>query len=67
MNNNSSRLTEYLERIGFRGVPRPDLETLNELQRTHVRTVPFENLDVQLGRPVVVAGADVKVYGKAAE
>jgi len=54
LNNSSSRLTEYLERIGFRGVPRPDLETLNELQRTHVRTVPFENLDVQLGRPVVM-------------
>ena len=54
MNNNSSRLKEYLERIGFRGVPRPDLATLNELQRTHVRTVPFENLDVQLGRPIVM-------------
>lgn len=24
------------------------------MQRTHVRTVPFENLDVQLGRPVVM-------------
>jgi len=54
LNTNSSRLKEYLERIGFRGVPRPDLETLNELQRTHVRTVPFENLDVQLGRPVLM-------------
>jgi N-hydroxyarylamine O-acetyltransferase len=54
LNDHSSRLNEYLERIGFRGVPRPDLETLNELQRTHVRTVPFENLDVQLGRPVVM-------------
>ena len=54
MNSNSSRLKEYLERIGFRGVPRPDLATLNELQRTHVRTVPFENLDVQLGRPIVM-------------
>ena len=54
MNSNSSRLKEYLERIGFRGVQRPDLATLNELQRTHVRTVPFENLDVQLGRPIVM-------------
>ena len=54
MNDNSSRLKEYLERIGFRGVPRPDLATLSELQRTHVHTVPFENLDVQLGRPIVM-------------
>jgi N-hydroxyarylamine O-acetyltransferase len=54
LNGNSSRLTEYLERIGFQGIPRPDLATLNALQSTHVRTVPFENLDVQLGRPVVM-------------
>jgi N-hydroxyarylamine O-acetyltransferase len=54
LNTKSSGLKKYLERIGFQGVPRPDIETLNELQRTHVRTVPFENLDVQLGRPVVM-------------
>jgi len=54
LNGNSSRLEEYLARIGFRGAPRPDLATLNEMQRTHVRTVPFENLDVQLGRRVVM-------------
>ncbi len=54
MNDKSGRLKEYLGRIGFRGVPRPDLATLNELQRTHVRNVPFENLDVQLGRPIVM-------------
>jgi len=54
LNTNSSRLKEYLERIGFQGVPKPDLKTLNELQRTHVSNVPFENLDVQLGRPIVM-------------
>jgi N-hydroxyarylamine O-acetyltransferase len=42
----------YLERVGFSGTARPDLETLRELQHTHVRAVPFENLDVQLRRPV---------------
>jgi len=46
------RLAAYLERIGFHGIARPDLETLRELQRVHVRTVPFENLDVQFRRPV---------------
>jgi N-hydroxyarylamine O-acetyltransferase len=48
----SPKLAAYLERIGFYGTTRPDLETLRELQRTHVRAVPFENLDVQLHRPV---------------
>lgn len=47
-----NKLETYLERIGFRGSARPDLETLRALQSAHVRTVPFENLDVQLHRPV---------------
>jgi N-hydroxyarylamine O-acetyltransferase len=54
LSDNSGRLKDYLARIGFRGVPGPDLATLSELQRTHVRAVPFENLDVQLGRPIVM-------------
>jgi N-hydroxyarylamine O-acetyltransferase len=45
-------LAAYLERIGFRGQTRPDLDTLSELQRIHAHTVPFENIDVQLRRPV---------------
>jgi N-hydroxyarylamine O-acetyltransferase len=50
----SRALAAYLERIGFYGVARPDLQTLGDLQRAHVRTVPFENLDVQLRRPVTL-------------
>jgi len=42
----------YLDRIGFSGVPRPDLETLIDLHRRHLLAVPYENLDVQLGRPL---------------
>jgi N-hydroxyarylamine O-acetyltransferase len=49
---NLPKLAAYLERIGFYGTARPDLETLRRLQEVHVRTVPFENLDVQLRRPV---------------
>jgi N-hydroxyarylamine O-acetyltransferase len=45
-------LAAYLKRIGFSGAARPDLDTLRALQYTHVRNVPFENLDVQLRRPV---------------
>jgi N-hydroxyarylamine O-acetyltransferase len=48
----SPGLAAYLERIGFRGTARPDLHTLQSLQQCHVSNVPFENLDVQLRRPV---------------
>ena len=45
-------LSTYLERTGYRDIPRPDLPTLRGLLRSHALTVPFENLDVQLGRPL---------------
>lgn len=45
-------LREYLKRIGYRGTPRPDLPTLVELHRRHLLAIPYENLDVQLGRPI---------------
>ena len=45
-------LSSYLARIGFRRKPRPNAETLRLLQRAHALSVPFENLDVQLGRPL---------------
>ncbi len=36
----------YLDRIGFTAEARIDLDTLTALQRAHLSTVPFENLDV---------------------
>ena len=42
----------YLARIGWRGTLRPSLQTLAALLRAHMRAIPFENLDVLLGRPV---------------
>jgi N-hydroxyarylamine O-acetyltransferase len=45
-----SRLQQYLWRIGFEGQLIPTLVTLDALQRRHALNVPFENLDVQLGR-----------------
>lgn len=48
----SPLLAAYLQRIGFGGIARPDLVTLRRLQAAHVCTVPFENIDVQLRRPV---------------
>ncbi len=43
-------LAAYLTRVGFDAEPRPNLATLRRLHRAHVGTVPFENLDVMLGR-----------------
>ena len=45
-------LHDYLGRIGFQGVPRSDLATLRQIHRQHLAAIPYENLDVQLGRTV---------------
>jgi len=45
---------KYLQRIGFAGNPRPDLDTLIELHRTHLFSVPFENLDIHLGKEIIL-------------
>ena len=45
----------YLERIGYRGSREPTVETLKRLHRAHMLTVPFENLDIPLGRPIVLS------------
>lgn len=42
----------YLDRVGFTGTARPDLATLRALHRAHAFAISYENLDVQLGRPV---------------
>ena len=42
----------YLERIGFDRPVQADVETLFGLHRTHLLTVPFENLDIHLGKPI---------------
>ncbi len=43
-------LNAYLARIGFKGAPRVDLDTLTRLHEQHLRAIPYENLDVYLGR-----------------
>lgn len=42
----------YLDRIGLSAPIRPDLDSLEMLQRAHLSTVPFENLDVFARRAV---------------
>jgi len=46
-------LTAYLDRIGYTGPATPTLETLRRLHRAHLLTVPFENLDIPVGRKIV--------------
>ena len=47
-------LAAYLKRIGYDGPVRVDLATLGALHRAHLRAIPYENLDVQFGRPVTI-------------
>jgi len=44
--------SNYLARIGLQTKPQADLAGLRLLQDHHMRYVPFENLDVVLGRPL---------------
>jgi len=44
----------YLKRIHYDGSRIPTLANLIELHRTHLLNVPFENLDIHLGRPIVL-------------
>ena len=51
-------LAAYLVRIGYDGQPRPDLATLKAVHRAHLQAIPYENLDVHLGRPGGIEIAD---------
>ena len=58
---------EYLARIGYVGSTEPTLETLAGIVLAHLRTVPFENLDiVPLARPLRLdpAGLFAKIVGE---
>jgi N-hydroxyarylamine O-acetyltransferase len=43
-----------LERINYHGPVEPTAETLRALQVAHLRAVPFENLSIHSGEPVVL-------------
>lgn len=44
----------YLQRIDYHGSLRPTAQTLRELQAAHLLAVPFENLSIHAGQPVVL-------------
>jgi N-hydroxyarylamine O-acetyltransferase len=58
-------LEKYLNRIKFKGFPKPDLDTLRQLHLHHLLHVPFENLDIHLGKKIILS-PDV-LYNKIVE
>jgi N-hydroxyarylamine O-acetyltransferase len=50
----------YLRRIGYDGDTAPTAATLAALHRAHLAAIPFENLDIVLGRGISVELEDVQ-------
>ena len=51
----SARIEAYLRRVEYGGSRRPSLQVLRSLHLAHIRQVPFENLDIHLGREIVLS------------
>lgn len=49
-----AEVNRYLARLGATLPPRLDAQALTSLQRRHLLTVPFENLDIHAGLPIVL-------------
>ena len=47
-------LDAYLSRVGYDGPRAPTLALLRDLTAAHTQSIPFENLDVLLGRRIVL-------------
>lgn len=48
------RLQAYLQRIGYSGATEPGSDNLRAIHRAHLMSVPFENLDIHVGRWIVL-------------
>jgi len=46
---------DYLKRIGLNQAPGVNLQGLTAIHRAHMTAIPYENLDVMLGRPVDIS------------
>ena len=47
-------LDAYFARIGYAGPRKPTLSVLNAIAGAHTQSIPFENLDVLLRRPILL-------------
>jgi N-hydroxyarylamine O-acetyltransferase len=50
----ATEISAYLSRLAMDSPTRADLGALVQLQRAHLLHVPFENLDIHGGRPIVL-------------
>src|SRR5215207_1915968 len=50
----SMDIDAYLKRINYTGPLAPTAETLRALQLAHLFAVPFENLSIHAGEPIVL-------------
>jgi N-hydroxyarylamine O-acetyltransferase len=53
-------LDAYFRRIGYAGRREPTLEVLEQIHLAHATHIPFENLDIQLGRPIAIDLASIQ-------
>ncbi|MHB8511971.1 MAG: arylamine N-acetyltransferase family protein [Actinomycetota bacterium] len=47
-----NNVQSYLKRIGLDELPQDSCERLDAIHLAHVSSIPFENLDIHLGRPI---------------
>jgi len=52
-------INAYLSRINYHGSREPTAETLRDLQVAHLLAVPFENLSIHSGEPIVLNDKDL--------
>jgi N-hydroxyarylamine O-acetyltransferase len=52
-------LANYLSRLGYPGHPKADMDSIARMMQLQLRTVPFENLDVQAGKLVSLVPEDI--------
>jgi N-hydroxyarylamine O-acetyltransferase len=53
------KISAYLNRIGFNETPKLDYDTLHRLQRLHLQSVPYENLDIMREIPLSLDPQDI--------
>jgi N-hydroxyarylamine O-acetyltransferase len=53
-------LDQYYARIGYTGPSDATLKTLAALVEHHIAAIPFENIDVMLGRPIDISPAAIE-------
>ncbi len=53
-NQQPMRIDDYLRRINYNGALSPTTETLRLLHRAHLLAIPYENLDIHFGYPLVL-------------